>query len=133
MPSVVLSVGKDGPLLHSRSAVLRAAGYMVTEETSFRRAVVAFDAGDYDAVLLCHSLDAKSVARFAEAIHKRSPSTPVVQVAANWSSETRSEVVPIESEPHTMLASLHELIEQTVSPSHRTAKPSGKNSEGSNV
>lgn len=123
MSLVILSVGKDEVLLHSRNAILRAAGYVVIAETSFRRAILTFNSGDYDAVLLCHSLDPKSVKAFAKEVHERSPSTPVAQVAATWPYDRQSEVVPIESEPHKMLASLHELIEQAVSHSRRASKP----------
>ena len=133
MPLVILSVGKDEPLLDSRNAVLRTAGYVVTKETSFRRALSTFNSGDYDAVLLCHSLDPKAVATFAKEIHKRSPRTPVVQVAAYWPYQRQSQVVPVEGEPQKMLASLRELIEQAASPSQSNSNSQGDASEERNV
>lgn len=62
MPRVViLSVGNDEALLRSRNAVLRTAGYVVIEASSPRHAMAEFIGGDFDLVILCHSIPPRTV------------------------------------------------------------------------
>jgi hypothetical protein len=57
MPLIlILSVGRDLALLDTRDAMLRACGYIVESELSEKQAINHFRAGDFDLVLLCHSI-----------------------------------------------------------------------------
>ena len=63
--TIVLNVGKDLRLLEARSLILRAAGYVVKTAVCVREAVEQFQAGDFDIVILCHSLTAEDSAYLA--------------------------------------------------------------------
>src|ERR1022692_269369 len=55
----ILSVGLDSALLGNRSLVLHSAGYMVVSTYSLKEAVDRFLGGDFDLVILCHSIPRK--------------------------------------------------------------------------
>ena len=57
--SLILNVGQDPSLLETRSALLRAAGYIVESVLSIRESISHFQAGDFDLVVLCHTIPQK--------------------------------------------------------------------------
>jgi len=57
--NVVLAVGFDLSLMRTRTLVLQSAGYIVESASSLKEAVDRFQAGDFDLVLLCHSIPMK--------------------------------------------------------------------------
>jgi DNA-binding response OmpR family regulator len=84
MPQVlVLSVGTDETLLTLRGLVLREAGYFVEEHRDLSRAMKVFKDGDFDLVILCHSIAAKDRQRIASIIKAAKPSTLVIVIRAN--------------------------------------------------
>ena len=56
--TVVLMVGQDRVLTETRSQVLRIAGYTVVPAFTLRQAMDEFVSGDFDLVLICHSIPA---------------------------------------------------------------------------
>jgi len=56
---VVLAVGFDSSLMRTRSLLLQSAGYIVESASSLKDAVARLHAGDFDLVLLCHSIPMK--------------------------------------------------------------------------
>jgi DNA-binding NtrC family response regulator len=111
MPHIVtLSVGRDPLLLQTRSQVLRSDGYTVSSTLSAEQALQQFKAGDFDIVILCHSIPARERERLADAIHGHSPNTPVVVVAAGFSGKDRAVDAVIENEPATLLQELPRLL-----------------------
>jgi len=52
----ILAVGQDNLLLNTRSSILRTAGYVVESVMSLTQALNQFLTGDFDLVLLCHSI-----------------------------------------------------------------------------
>jgi len=54
--SAILSAGRDRPLLFTRNRVLEEAGYNVTAATTSAETVERFFTGDFDLVILCHSI-----------------------------------------------------------------------------
>jgi DNA-binding response OmpR family regulator len=61
--TLVLSVGPNASLLETRNIVLRSAGYLVESASSMNEAVHRFLAGDFDLVILCHSVPIRERAR----------------------------------------------------------------------
>jgi DNA-binding NtrC family response regulator len=111
MPHIVtLSVGRDPLLLQTRGQVLRSDGYSVSSTVSAEQALQQFKAGDFDVVILCHSIPARERARLADAIHSHSPNTPVVVVAAGFGGKDRAADAVIENEPTTLLQELPRLL-----------------------
>jgi DNA-binding response OmpR family regulator len=65
---IALAVSLDPSLLRTRSQVLQSAGYIVVSASSVKEAVDYFQAGDFDLVILCHSLPAKDRERLTSLI-----------------------------------------------------------------
>lgn len=78
---VILNAGQDPMLLETRRIILRAAGYIVKLAWSVKRAVIHFLAGDFDGVILCHSIPAKDRDRLACLIRTSGSLTPVIAVS----------------------------------------------------
>ncbi len=81
MPKLILSVGRDLQLLKKRTTALNGAGYTVVAATDPRQAIEDMFNGDFDLVLLCHSLTNEERQRFAGIVRNYSPSTPVVIIS----------------------------------------------------
>jgi DNA-binding NtrC family response regulator len=107
---VTLSVGRDPLLLQTRGQVLLSDGYTVSSTLSVDQALQQFVTGDFDLVILCHSIPLRERERLADAIHKHSPNTPVVVVAAGYGSKDRAADAVIDNEPATLLQQLPKLL-----------------------
>ena len=79
--NLILAVGKDPAWLESRSSMLRHAGYIVDSEYSVKHAIDRFKQGDFDLVLLCHSMPAQDRNRLIHSIRAFGSLTPIVSVA----------------------------------------------------
>lgn len=109
---LILAVGTDVALLHTRSDVLPKAGYVVVETSSPRRAVAEFYAGDYDFVILCHSLSPEDTDRLERAMHSRSPGAPIIYVQPLDEQARLSSLIFIEAEPQKLFGLLRRLTEE---------------------
>jgi DNA-binding response OmpR family regulator len=78
--TVVLNVGKDFRLLEVRSLILRAAGYVVKTAVCAREAVEQFQGGDFDIVILCHSLTSEDIACLTRSIGSSNPRVPIISI-----------------------------------------------------
>jgi len=83
MPTLnALSVGRDLRLLPLRNQILRSAGYAVHSQTDSRYAVRMFIDGDFDLVVLCHSIPVKERNAIIAAIKAEKPTTLVIVIKA---------------------------------------------------
>jgi DNA-binding response OmpR family regulator len=55
----ILSLGKDATLMHSRTMVLAAAGYDVSEAYSVDKAIALAQSDLIDVSVICHTVDRK--------------------------------------------------------------------------
>jgi hypothetical protein len=78
---VVLAVGVDSWLLAAHSAAWRPAGFIVLSAVTMREAFDHFRAGDFDLVLLGHSLSVESKERLTFLVRSSASRTPVVSIA----------------------------------------------------
>lgn len=81
--TLVLSVGFDRILLEPRNQVLRSEGYLVVAAYSLRAAVDYFSAGDFDLVVLCHSVPQEDRERLTSLLRASGSRIPVVSVSGN--------------------------------------------------
>lgn len=79
--TVVLAVGLDAWQLTAQNSALRSAGYVVTSAVSCRDAIEHFRAGDFDLVLLGHSISMEDKERLTFLIRASGSRTPVVCIA----------------------------------------------------
>jgi DNA-binding response OmpR family regulator len=100
---VALAVGRDPVLLETRNQVLRNAGYSVVSALSTEQALQSFASGDFDIVILCHSIPLRDRERLTYAIRRHSPNTPVVVVTARFSEMDSFADAMIENEPEILL------------------------------
>jgi CheY-like chemotaxis protein len=84
--TLVLAIGRDAVLLETRSQVLQAAGYTVIPERSLKKAVARFRDGDFDLVLLCHSIPTQDRERLTRLLREHTSRTPIVSVSASLSA-----------------------------------------------
>lgn len=83
---VLLSVGSEPDLLLLRNQVLRGAGYYVNSQTNIDEALRVFRRGDFDLVIMCHSVPEADKVKLITAIRKSRPSTPIVIVRRDGES-----------------------------------------------
>ena len=107
---VVLAVGYDPLLLETRSRVLQSAGYTVTSVRSLKQAVSQLLEGDFDLVVLCHSIPEGDRQRFASLIRRHTLRTPVVFVSATPGQLDSSADVTVENDPNDLVSGLREAL-----------------------
>lgn len=78
--ALILNVGYDALLLRSRTMLLQSKGYCVESASSIEEAIRRFRAGDFDLVILCHSIPPEDRKRLIFRIRSFS-TTPVISVA----------------------------------------------------
>jgi DNA-binding response OmpR family regulator len=68
-------------LSEARISILRIAGYLVESASSIGEAIDLFREGDFDLVVLCHSIPAQEGDSFIRLIRASGSSVPIVCVA----------------------------------------------------
>ena len=106
--AVVLAVGFDSSLMRTRSLVLQSAGYIVESASSLEDAAARFQAGDFDLVLLCHSIPTKDKDRLTCLIRATGSLTPVVSIARNLDACDAFVNATLEDGPNKFLAGVGE-------------------------
>lgn len=86
--TVILSIGHDPELLSIRNLLLRSAGYIVQSASSIERAINSFREGDFDLVVMCHSLSEEERVRLTRYIREDGSSVPIIGVAAGSAGYT---------------------------------------------
>jgi CheY-like chemotaxis protein len=106
--AVVLTVGFDSSLMRTRSLVLQSAGYIVESASSLKEAVARFRAGDFDLVLLCHSIPMKDRDHLTCLIRATGSLTPVISIARNLGACDAFVNATLEDGPNKFLACIGE-------------------------
>jgi len=101
--TIVLSVGFDLSLLRARGLVLESAGYLVESASSVKEAVDRFQSGDFDLVLLCHSVPRKDRDRVTSLIRASGSRTPIVSISGNLSQCDAFATATIEDGPNFLI------------------------------
>ena len=81
---LVLSVGLDASLLGARSLILQSEGYIVVSAMSAEEAIHLFQDGDFDLVILCHSLPREHCERLTRFIRNSGSRIPVACVSGEF-------------------------------------------------
>ena len=108
--TLVLAVGRDSVLLETRCQVLQAAGYTVVPERSLKKAVARFREGDFDLVLLCHSIPAQDRERLTRLLREHTSRTPIVSVSCSLSGLDSFADATIGNDPRELILGLRELL-----------------------
>ena len=78
MTLTIVSVGHDNSLMPIRTLLLRHAGYAVTEAYTCREALQRLISGQFDLVLICHTITEDEKSEFIPAVRVLQPEVPIV-------------------------------------------------------
>lgn len=113
---VILNVGHDSFLLSTRHMVLQSAGYIVESTSSIARALKSLREGDFDLVVVCHSLTHGERTNLTNIIRETGSAIPVILLSAtNAPGGSRSVNVSSGSEPSELLHNIESILRQGMS------------------
>jgi CheY-like chemotaxis protein len=108
--AVVLAVSLDSSFLGTQKTLWQSAGYFLTPARSIPEAIDRFKGGDFDLVLLDHSIPEESRERLTFLIRATGSSTPVVCIASPSADRDAFADATIDSEPNQLLKGIRELL-----------------------
>jgi DNA-binding response OmpR family regulator len=108
--TLVLMVGRDKTLAETRSKVLQQAGYTVECAFSFTQAIDKFLAGDFDLILLCHSIPAEDRERLTLQLRQHTTRTPIITVAAFMGQRDPFADATIDNDPAELITGIREIV-----------------------
>ena len=114
--TVVLAVGLDSWRLTSQGSDLRSAGYVVISASSIRDAIEQFKVGDFDLVLLCHSISAEQKERLTSIIRASGSRTPVVCIPNSSDDCDSLAYGTIECDASALLTGMEDILAMTPRP-----------------
>jgi CheY-like chemotaxis protein len=107
---VVLSVGHDPLLLKTRGQVLQTAGYTIVSEHSLKGAIARFLQGDFDLVILCHSLPEEQRERLTYLIREQTSLTPIISISPNFGQHDLFADATVDNDPDELVTGLREVL-----------------------
>jgi DNA-binding response OmpR family regulator len=107
--TVILALGLDSLVAGQRS-VWQSAGYFVTPIKSINEAIVHLRDGDFDLVLLGHSIPTASRERFTSLIRESGSHTPVVSITDSSTERDNFADATIRNDPASLLKTIRELM-----------------------
>ena len=110
MPDIVLAIGLDPSLMTIRDLVLQSAGYAVVEASSLEEAVDHFQSGDFDLVLLCHSVPAADREHLASLIRASGSRIPIVSIAGSLGECDAFANSTLEDGPNAFVAGIRDAL-----------------------
>ena len=116
MPFLILSAGRDADLLKRRNAALTEQGYKVAAASNSCEAVDKLLNGDFDLVLLCHTMPEDDRQRLARIIASYSPSTPVVIISETQRSDCQMGPRVLSCRPDQLLHTLAHSLPRPINP-----------------
>lgn len=90
--------------------MLEGAGYTVVSELSLKKAVATYCEGDFDLILLCHSIPAQDRELLTRLLREHTSRTPIVSVSCSVSALDSFADATIGNDPKELLVGLHELL-----------------------
>lgn len=111
-------VGRDRILIETRAKVMQLAGYTVESTVSFTQAIDKFLAGDFDLVVLCHSIPMEARERLTRRLREHTSRTPIISIAASIGQNDPFSDATIQSDPGELITGIQEIVSQAGSNSH---------------
>jgi DNA-binding response OmpR family regulator len=108
--TVVLAIGMDSWVLEAQRKAWQSAGYFVTSAGSIRDAIDDFQSGDFDLVLMSHSIPTEKRERLTSMIRATGSRVPVVCVTNSPSDWESFAGATVKSEPSDLLQRIGELL-----------------------
>jgi len=108
--TVVLAVGLDSSLVAGQRLAWQSSGQFVTSVKSIREAIVHLMEGDFDLVLLGHSISPDSRETFTSLIRESGSRTPVVSITDSPKGCDSFADATIRNDPASLLKNIQELM-----------------------
>jgi len=108
--AVVLSIGHDSLPMRTRSEILQSAGYKVIPAYSLKEAIAQFLQGDFDVIILYHTLTEQQRERITNLIREHTSLTPILSISANFRHTDTFSDRTIDSDPVHLVTGLYELL-----------------------
>ncbi len=108
--TLILSVGIDPLTLCAREAVLRSAGYIVVSAMSIKEAFHLFLDGDFDLMVLCHTLPVRDRERLTCLIRASGSRIPVACISGTPGEQTAFSDATLEENSVEFLAGVRRLL-----------------------
>jgi DNA-binding response OmpR family regulator len=108
--AVVLAVGLDPQLLDTRRMLLQSAGYIVATARSIKEAFHLFVNGDFDLVVLCHTIPEKDRDGLTWMIRASGSRTPVVTISTLAGQRDFFADATLETDPSKFLGGIRDLL-----------------------
>ena len=116
MPFLILSAGRDADLLKRRNAALMEQGYKVAAASDSFEVVEKLLNGDFDLLLLCHTMADEDRLRLARIIGSYTPSTPVVFISEMERGGHESSAGTVRCRPDQLLHTVAQSLPITINP-----------------
>jgi DNA-binding response OmpR family regulator len=107
--TVVLALGLDSLVAGQRS-IWQSAGFFVTPIQSISEAIAHLREGDFDLVLLGHSIPTDSRERFTFLIRESGSRTPVISITDSTTERDCFADATIGNDPTSLLKNIRELV-----------------------
>lgn len=104
-----LQFGKDTSLLESRSAILETTGLAVINAYSVRQCVSEILGGNFDLIILCHTVSPEERDEVASLVHKLHPATPVLLISTFFEKNREIDVI-VDCEPEHLVKNVKEIL-----------------------
>lgn len=122
--TLILSIGLDPDLMVTRSLVLQSAGYLVVTAFSIKEAVCRFQEGDFDLILLCHSIPTTDRNRLTAWIRASGSRIPIVSAPRRLYQDDVFVGVTVENDPAALLRVIEEAqTNGSIPPARRIMSP----------
>ena len=108
--TVILAVGLDAQLLHTRRMLLQSAKYIVATALSIKEAFHLFVNGDFDLVMLCHTIPEKDRDGLICMIRASGSRTPVITILTLAGERDFFADATLETDPPKFLDGIRELL-----------------------
>jgi CheY-like chemotaxis protein len=110
VPGIVLAVGFEPSLMTARMLVLQSAGHVVVRASSLKETIHHLQSGDFDLVLLCHSVPATDRARLSSLIRASGSRIPIVSIAGSLGECDAFASSTLEDGPNKFVAGIRDAL-----------------------
>jgi DNA-binding NtrC family response regulator len=108
--TVVLAVGLDSWLLANQNTFWKSAGYVLINANTIKEAIENFKRGDFDMVLLGHSISLENKERLTFLIRASGSRTPVVCIADSSDECGAFADATLKNDANAVVAGIGELL-----------------------
>ena len=108
--TLVLSIGLDLAVLNSRDLLLQSADYIVVPAMSAEEGFRLFQDGDFDLIILCHTLPIEDCERLTRFIRTSGSRIPIASVSGGLRQPPSIADATLDKSPIELLAGIRDLL-----------------------